>query len=504
MADIQSQAKITENSVVNSKAETPMVVNQKLLSALNYLRDELEKAQKENKDEESAFSEVGDDGDNDHEKKKLIEELRAQVDQFEKENKETIANGQQERDKLQLQLDQTREEKNQLEVQHQSLIAKLANFKTSIADKLKADNEELNRKKQQINELNEHNKELNNTILKLQGDLSTSLDENERSSQQLESLQSHIFEMQQQSSHEISEKDDIIRDLQHNLDRTEREREEWEVNAMELKSAKDELLIRIKHLEREMDALRLEKENLRAEKNSESESLANLQNVLEEFEAAKQSEIREAVEGIQRRLATATKELAEFKERALLAENQLAQIKEEIGKTSQYEKEIKEKNLLIGKLRHEAVILNKHLTEALRRMREESSENNVDKRLITNLLIAFFNTPRGDSKRYEILQLMANMLHWTEEQKEQVGLIRRALTNRSVEDRSNGWVSGLWTPTIERTRSRLSEEVPRPTIRISEDEGPKESFSDMWISFLLKEVNNGLENNDDWEESLIS
>ncbi|CAI2185298.1 16467_t:CDS:2 [Funneliformis geosporum] len=492
MADIQSQAKITENSVVNSKAETPMVVNQKLLSALNYLRDELEKAQKENKDEESAFSEVGDDGDNDHEKKKLIEELRAQVDQFEKENKETIANGQQERDKLQLQLDQTREEKNQLEVQHQSLIAKLANFKTSIADKLKADNEELNRKKQQINELNEHNKELNNTILKLQGDLSTSLDENERSSQQLESLQSHIFEMQQQSSHEISEKDDIIRDLQHNLDRTEREREEWEVNAMELKSAKDELLIRIKHLEREMDALRLEKENLRAEKNSESESLANLQNVLEEFEAAKQSEIREAVEGIQRRLATATKELAEFKERALLAENQLAQIKEEIGKTSQYEKEIKEKNLLIGKLRH----------EALRRMREESSENNVDKRLITNLLIAFFNTPRGDSKRYEILQLMANMLHWTEEQKEQVGLIRRALTNRSVEDRSNGWVSGLWTPTIERTRSRLSEEVPRPTIRISEDEGPKEK--DINKPFFMVCEDNGLENNDDWEESLIS
>lgn len=145
-----------------------------------------------------------------------------------------------------------------------------------------------------------------------------------------------------------------------------------------------------------------------------------------------------------------------------------------------------------------AVILNGHLTEALRRMREESSENNVDKlvclkyisdfinffpvitilmfflrRLITNLLIAFFNTPRGDSKRFEILQLMANMLEWTEEQKEQVGLIRKALSSRS-EDRSNKWVSGLWTPTIERPRGRLSEDVPRPTIRISEDEATRE------------------------------
>ncbi|PKY13419.1 hypothetical protein RhiirB3_361711 [Rhizophagus irregularis] len=535
-----AQITIPNNNVVTSKAETPetpvVVSQQSLLSALSYLRAELEKLKKENKElstERTTLfeqlenekkknnnniinnnnNEIVEDSNsinqkdnnnnedstdstlskNDDDHKKLIEELTTKIEQIEKEKKEEITN-------IESQLEQSKEEKKQLEVQHQSLIAKLANFKTSIADKLKADNEEHNRIRQQYNELNEQNKELNNTILQLQANLSTSQDENDKVNHQLESLQSQLFDIQQQSSREIDEKDDIIRDLQYNLDRTGREREEWEVNAMELKSAKDELLSHIKHLEREMDALKHEKEVLIVEKNNESESLANLQNVLEEFEAAKQSEIREAVEGIQMRLTTATKELAEYKERALLAETQLAQIKDEIGKTLQYEKEIKEKNLLIGKLRHEAVILNGHLTEALRRMREESSENNVDKRLITNLLIAFFNTPRGDSKRFEILQLMANMLEWTEEQKEQVGLIRKALSSRS-EDRSNKWVSGLWTPTIERPRGRLSEDVPRPTIRISEDEATRESFSDMWISFLLKEAskdnqhNNGKSNN---------
>ncbi|PKC76058.1 hypothetical protein RhiirA1_357202 [Rhizophagus irregularis] len=535
-----AQITIPNNNVVTSKAETPetpvVVSQQSLLSALSYLRAELEKLKKENKElstERTTLfeqleieknknnnniinnnnNEIVEDSNsinqkdnnnnedstdstlskNDDDHKKLIEELTTKIEQIEKEKKEEITN-------IESQLEQSKEEKKQLEVQHQSLIAKLANFKTSIADKLKADNEEHNRIRQQYNELNEQNKELNNTILQLQANLSTSQDENDKVNHQLESLQSQLFDIQQQSSREIDEKDDIIRDLQYNLDRTGREREEWEVNAMELKSAKDELLSHIKHLEREMDALKHEKEVLIVEKNNESESLANLQNVLEEFEAAKQSEIREAVEGIQMRLTTATKELAEYKERALLAETQLAQIKDEIGKTLQYEKEIKEKNLLIGKLRHEAVILNGHLTEALRRMREESSENNVDKRLITNLLIAFFNTPRGDSKRFEILQLMANMLEWTEEQKEQVGLIRKALSSRS-EDRSNKWVSGLWTPTIERPRGRLSEDVPRPTIRISEDEATRESFSDMWISFLLKEAskdnqhNNGNSNN---------
>ncbi|CAG8437088.1 13924_t:CDS:2 [Rhizophagus irregularis] len=444
-----AQITIPNNNVVTSKAETPetpvVVSQQSLLSALSYLRAELEKLKKENKELSTE------------------QELTTKIEQIEKEKKEEITN-------IESQLEQSKEEKKQLEVQHQKH----------------------NRIRQQYNELNEQNKELNNTILQLQANLSTSQDENDKVNHQLESLQSQLFDIQQQSSREIDEKDDIIRDLQYNLDRTGREREEWEVNAMELKSAKDELLSHIKHLEREMDALKHEKEVLIVEKNNESESLANLQNVLEEFEAAKQSEIREAVEGIQMRLTTATKELAEYKERALLAETQLAQIKDEIGKTLQYEKEIKEKNLLIGKLRHEAVILNGHLTEALRRMREESSENNVDKRLITNLLIAFFNTPRGDSKRFEILQLMANMLEWTEEQKEQVGLIRKALSSRS-EDRSNKWVSGLWTPTIERPRGRLSEDVPRPTIRISEDEATRESFSDMWISFLLKEAKTDFE-----------
>lgn len=65
-----------------------------------------------------------------------------------------------------------------------------------------------------------------------------------------------------------------------------------------------------------------------------------------------------------------------------------------MAKTQQYEREIKEKNLLIGKLRHEgkacyfdsvteymitAIILNEHLVEAMRRLKEESSENNVDR-----------------------------------------------------------------------------------------------------------------------------
>lgn len=45
---------------------------------------------------------------------------------------------------------------------------------------------------------------------------------------------------------------------------------------------------------------------------------------------------------------------------------------------------------------------------------------------MTNLLITFLNAPRGDRKRYDTLTVMASVLQLTDEQKEQVGLIRRA------------------------------------------------------------------------------
>jgi hypothetical protein len=104
-----------------------------------------------------------------------------------------------------------------------------------------------------------------------------------------------------------------------------------------------------------------------------------------------------AVEHIERQLDVAKKSWVEYEERAHVAEvNQLvidricsytdvscktalAKYQKDVGKTQKYEQEIKEKNLLIGKLRHEAIILNEHLVEAMRKLKEETSDNNVDR-----------------------------------------------------------------------------------------------------------------------------
>jgi hypothetical protein len=51
----------------------------------------------------------------------------------------------------------------------------------------------------------------------------------------------------------------------------------------------------------------------------------------------------------------------------------------ELERALPFEKEVKEKNLLIGKLRHEAVTLNDHLTKALRMLKKGKPEDNVDR-----------------------------------------------------------------------------------------------------------------------------
>lgn len=107
------------------------------------------------------------------------------------------------------------------------------------------------------------------------------------------------------------------------------------------------------------------------------------------------------------------------------------------------EQEVKEKNLLIGKLRHEgvpsvssifyitranfvlsAVIMNEHLIEALRRLRKSSPDTNVDRRLVTNVLLSFLSTPRADPKRFEMLGLLGTILGWGDTERERAGLIR--------------------------------------------------------------------------------
>lgn len=67
---------------------------------------------------------------------------------------------------------------------------------------------------------------------------------------------------------------------------------------------------------------------------------------------------------------------------------------------------------------------NEHLTEALRRLRKNSSSENVDRRLVTNILLSFLSASRSDTKRFEMLNILSTILSWDDTDREKAGLQR--------------------------------------------------------------------------------
>ena len=70
------------------------------------------------------------------------------------------------------------------------------------------------------------------------------------------------------------------------------------------------------------------------------------------------------------------------------------------------------------------MILNEHLTKALRLLKRASPSSTVDKQVMTNFLLQFLCLPREDTKRYEILNLISSLLEWNDEQRQKAGLAR--------------------------------------------------------------------------------
>ena len=70
--------------------------------------------------------------------------------------------------------------------------------------------------------------------------------------------------------------------------------------------------------------------------------------------------------------------------------------------------------------------------EALRRLRRGAANTNVDRRLVTNILLTFLNTPREDTKRFEILGLLASILSWSDEERGRAGLQRMGTNSASA------------------------------------------------------------------------
>ncbi|PFH48705.1 hypothetical protein AMATHDRAFT_149253 [Amanita thiersii Skay4041] len=372
--------------------------------------------------------------------------------------------------RLQRELERTKEEKESLAAQHRTLLTKLTTMRATLGNKLKQDAEELDRQEQLVQQLTAQNEDLAAAVETLKRELITSNEETERVSRELDTLRSQAL---QENAQEALAREWELRETQTELERCKLDRDELERTALHERAIADDIRSTLENLKRDLELEVDAKERLLNELDAERERSTNLQSVLEDFQSAKDHELREAVKDLEVKLNRTIDSLAEYKHRALTAESQLDEVRDDTTRVQELEKGVKEKDILLQKLQHEAVILNEHLMEALRRLRRNSSETNVDRRLVTNVLLSFLSTPRADTKRYEMLSLLASILSWNDQERERAGLQR----TQSVNSLSSFWgrspSSGAFSPTKTAELEKTDE---------------TESFSRLWVEFLLTEA----------------
>lgn len=117
----------------------------------------------------------------------------------------------------------------------------------------------------------------------------------------------------------------------------------------------------------------------------------------------------------------------------------------------------------------------------------------LHRQIITNHLLHFLALDRSDPKKFQILQLIAALLSWTDEQREQAGLQRAGgpATGGSL----TGSLRLPGTPMMHKTPSspalsRLESDYLTDGGSGSPS-GGRESLADLWQSFLEQESKSG-------------
>lgn len=350
---------------------------------------------------------------------------------------------------LQEKLEATTKEKEEINQQYQRLFEKISTIRNTLGEKLKADAAELETCKGVIKNLKETSEILKSELISanakvesLSQDLSTVRMEYQNSIVQWDSKYDNLVGQMRASSEEAEKSKNMCKALEVSLS----EEKALLVN-LESKSnlLEDQLKNQINYAEQ-----------YRKERDESKAVSLTLQNEFESFKTL----TNEKEAGLSKQIESLKSALDDAKLETLNDKAKLVELEEVTKNIPELEREVKEKGLQLGKLRHEAVTLNEHLTRALKLIQRSSQGDTVDKELVTNMFLSFLKLPREDTKRFEVLQLIANYLSWDEDQKIQAGISRsgaptgKAVLMPRVRSEESGGFMSMFADYLEREATR--------------------------------------------------
>lgn len=280
---------------------------------------------------------------------------------------------------IRTELEETEAAKDQAETQYQALLGRINTIKSSLGERLKADKQELAESKEQIEDLEAQNDELQQRVNRLEAELKELEVGSKESSKELSTLRNR-HNLSQQNW--VSEREELIQETKHLREEADAAKEamgDWEVLAMEERSNRENLTLRLQDLEEQYSSQKEAYETTVMERDDQSQAVAGLQRALQEVQDARKRELREMVESYEAQVQSLKQLVQQSDARSTEAEAAKDSLQAELERLMPFEKEVKEKNLLIGKLRHEAIVLNDHLTKALRFLKKAKPEDNIDR-----------------------------------------------------------------------------------------------------------------------------
>lgn len=365
-------------------------------------------------------------------------------------------------DDLTKQLNEKTQEAKHLKDNYNNLLSKVSAMK-SLFTKMKATETELEESKKSL-EVNRKEKEhyksevetLKSSIENLKGELGNVNSECQK-------LQDENVQMKKKISIKSDEYDVDLKQLQISKKKLE----------MELRESKDNLeeyLILLQEEKVSKNSLTLEINELKSKNekcNSENKNLLDKHNLMEETIQQLKDQVACAIKekkDIQTQfdfqIESKLTQISKLDEEMSSMRIQLDEKDEELKTKLGLEEDLKQKQLQIGKLRHENIKTNEHLSKAMKLLKRSSNAETVDRELISNLFINFLQLDRGDSKKFEVLQLISSFLDWDDEKRCHAGLM-------------SGGNSG--------SRSKSHSIIDLPSGKSSQ------SFVSLWTEFLEKE-----------------
>lgn len=312
---------------------------------------------------------------------------------------------------------------------------------------------------EEVEELHEENESLRATINKLESEkqqLKSKMASLESDSDRLTELQIELAMLKEERDRERAKNQSVVDSAITSHSQLESERDSA---LSDLQSTKQQLAAALADLEvAKADASRIMKAN------------DNLQLALESFQDERQTEMNmleeqrlEAEEAIKAANATAMAALKQMHERELY---EIQKAADDAVRNLVREMDLQEGNL--EKLRSENVQMRRSLDEAINQL-QSSQEDVIDREVMKNILLDWC-TLKEKSKRQQVLLVMANLLHFSDEEREKVHL------------------TGL---DLDSVGSRFVETLaPRRATTADVEHLEGSNVREKWVNFLLAETDN--------------